>query len=339
VVWHAGEPLVLPPAYYEEAFAVLEDVLGGRCELWHSIQTNATLIDDRWCELFARSRVRIGVSIDGPASLHDRHRRTRNGRGTHADALKGVAALRRHGIPHHAIAVITADALGHEDAIHAFFREQAIHEVGFNIDEAEGPHRRSSLEGFEAGHQRFMERMLDHMQASGDRWHVRELARAFGLIRWGLPTVRWSGQTFPENPQTLPFAMITVAWNGDFSTFSPELLGQTAPEYGDFVLGNVATQGYLESSAGEPFQSMWQAIGAGVGVCRRTCAHFAYCGGGSPANKYYENGTFGSAETLYCRSMIQRPFQIVLTRLEQTFGASGTVGRDVHHGIAPMQGR
>jgi len=99
VVWHAGEPLAAPPDFYEAAFGVLQQALGAHSELTHCIQTNATLIDERWCELFLRHGVKIGVSIDGPAALHDRHRRTRGGRGTHAQVMRGVALLRRHGIP------------------------------------------------------------------------------------------------------------------------------------------------------------------------------------------------------------------------------------------------
>ena len=88
VVWHAGEPLVLPPAYYEEAFAVIAEELPGT-EVTQAVQTNATLISDVWCAFFLKHRVQLGVSVDGPAHLHDRHRRTRQGRGTHAQVLRG----------------------------------------------------------------------------------------------------------------------------------------------------------------------------------------------------------------------------------------------------------
>ena len=94
VVWHSGEPLVLPPSFYEEAFDTIADAIGRDCKVTHSIQTNGTLINDQWCELFARRNVQIGVSVDGPADLHDRHRRTRNGKGPHHKVLAGMALLR-----------------------------------------------------------------------------------------------------------------------------------------------------------------------------------------------------------------------------------------------------
>jgi len=95
------------------------------------------------------------------------------------------------------------------------------------------------------------------------------------------------------------------------------LLGQPSPEYGNFVLGNVTTQGYLDSARTERFGRLWSAVRRGVQTCERDCAYFGYCGGGAPANKLYENGDLASGETLYCRTMIQRPFDAVLARLER----------------------
>lgn len=316
VVWHAGEPLTMPPAFYDEAVAVLREVLGPACEVSHSIQTNATLIDDEWCELFKRHGIRIGVSVDGPAGLHDVHRRTRTGRGTHARALRGMARLRAHDIAFHAIAVVTAASFAQADAFFDFFVEQGVSELGCNYDEAEGLHEHSSLAGHEPAHAAFVARLLDRSVESGGRLRVRELAMALRLISQPLPTYRWQGQAWPENAQTLPFALITVAHNGDFCSFSPELLGQPSAEFGNFILGNVSTDGYFDSARSERFERLWGAIVRGTRECERSCAHYGFCGGGAPANKLYENGDLASGETLYCRTMLKRPFDAVLARLE-----------------------
>lgn len=316
VVWHAGEPLTMPPAFYDEAVAVLREVLGPACEVSHSIQTNATLIDDEWCELFKRHGIRIGVSVDGPAGLHDAHRRTRTGRGTHVRALRGMARLRAHDIAFHAIAVVTAASFAQADAFFDFFVEQGVSELGCNYDEAEGLHEHSSLAGHEPAHAAFVARLLERSVESGSRLRVRELAMALRLISQPLPTYRWQGQVWPENAQTLPFALITVAHNGDFSSFSPELLSQPSAEFGNFILGNVATDGYFDSARSERFERLWGAIVRGTRECERSCSHYGFCGGGAPANKLYENGDLASGETLYCRTMLKRPFDAVLARLE-----------------------
>jgi uncharacterized protein len=317
VVWHAGEPLVLPPDYYEDAFAAMSGVLGGRCELIHSFQTNATLISDEWCAFFKRHDVRLGVSVDGPAFIHDRHRRRRNGTGTHSIVVRSLERLREHGIPFHAIAVVTADALHHADAIYEFFRELGIREVGFNFDEVEGVNTSSSLAGQDARHRAFLERVFEHMNASGGTYVVRELMGAFQTIAAECPSYKWRGTSFPANGPTMPFALVNVAWDGSFSTFSPELLGQRSIEFGNFILGNVAETGYLAAARGHVFEFLWAAVRSGVDACRERCAYFKYCGGGAPVNKLYETGSMASAETLYCRAMIQRPFDVMLERFER----------------------
>ena len=126
----------------------------------------------------------------------------------------------------------------------------------------------------------------------------------------------WRGIGFPDNAQVWPFAIVNVAWNGDFGCFSPELLGFAAPGHGGFTLGNVSSIGYLESAAREPFIGLWGAIRRGIEVCRRSCVYFDHCGGGAPVNKLCENGDMASGETLYCRSMVQRPIELVLAQAQ-----------------------
>lgn len=315
VVWHAGEPLAMPVAFYDEAVAAVREALGSQCQISHSIQTNATLINDTWCALFLRHDIRVGVSVDGPQELHDAHRRTRTGRGTHARVLRGMAHLRAAGIPFHTIAVVTPATFAQADAFFDFFVAQGVSEVGCNFDEAEGLHERSSLSGHEAAHAAFVARLLER-STSDRRLRVRELAMALQLISQPLPHYTWQGRSWPDNAQTLPFALITVAHNGDFSSFSPELLGQHSVEFENFILGNVATSGYVASVRTERFERLWDAIVRGTLECERSCTHFGFCGGGAPANKLYEHRDLASGETLYCRTMFKRPFDAVLRRLE-----------------------
>ena len=69
IVWHAGEPMVLPIEFYRRAFRTIEELRPQDVEVRHSFQTNGTLVTDRWCEFFTEERVKVGVSIDGPQAL------------------------------------------------------------------------------------------------------------------------------------------------------------------------------------------------------------------------------------------------------------------------------
>jgi uncharacterized protein len=316
VVWHAGEPLTVPVAFYEQAFEAVHRIAGPTCQVTHAVQTNAMLIDDAWCALFKRHAVQVGVSIDGPDFLHDRHRLTRQGRGSHARTLRGITRLQTHGIPCHAIAVVTAATLAHADAFADFFESLGVTELGCNFDEAEGAHAASSVQGHEAAHRGFLARLFERAAGSQGRLTLREQAQTWRRLDPSLPRMRWQGIEAPDNAQVLPFAIVNVGWQGDFGSFSPELLGLPSADFGGFTLGNVLQGGYLASARGERFERLWSAIRSGTDACRQTCRYFDYCGGGAPVNKLFENGNLASAETLYCRSMVQRPIDVVLTQAQ-----------------------
>ncbi len=67
--------------------------MAARVKIYYSIQTNTMLLDDAWCELIKRYPLRTGVSIDGPAFIHDAFRKTHRGGGTHARTLRGIEKL------------------------------------------------------------------------------------------------------------------------------------------------------------------------------------------------------------------------------------------------------
>jgi sulfatase maturation enzyme AslB (radical SAM superfamily) len=58
-------------------------------------------------------------------------------------------------------------------------------------------------------------------------------------------------------------------------------------------------------------------IQTGIKRCAGSCPYYGYCGAGAPANKYYENGSFASTQTLYCRYAVQMPLDIILNDMER----------------------
>src|SRR5262249_33457820 len=159
--------------------------------------------------------------------------------------------------------------------------------VGFNVEEVEGVNAYSSLfRDGERRYSRFMRR-LHELQMARRKIHIREFEHArFAILQ--APTGTGQYQAHP-NHQVTPFGIVSVDCDGNFSTFSPELLGQRAPEYGDFAFGNVRTDSLASAAALERFRRIESDIRAGVERCRQTCQYFGLCGGGAPANKFYEH--------------------------------------------------
>src|SRR5262245_11934191 len=312
LLWHAGEPLVVPVDWYEEAAELLR-----RHTDWQvvqSFQTNATLIDAAWCRYFRQREIDVGVSVDGPAFLHDRHRRTRQGGGTLERVLRGIHTLHEHEIPFKVITVLTAESLDYPDELFDFYREHGIRFVGFNPEEVEGPNTASSLqeEGTAARFRRFLARFLELAHSADPPMQVREFEQSASALLYA----RRSGP--PRRTQeNRPFGIVNIDCEGNFSTYSPELLGLDSPRYGSFALGNVATDSLEDVLKLPRFVRMETDIAEGVRMCRESCRYFPFCGGGPPGNKHFENGTFASTETLFCRLHMKACLDVTADWLEQ----------------------
>jgi uncharacterized protein len=92
---HGGEPLLLGPAGVAEAARILRGAVPSGVEVALGVQTNGTLLDEEMLAVFAAHRIRVGVSIDGTAQAHDRHRVSADGRPTHARVDAALLLLGR----------------------------------------------------------------------------------------------------------------------------------------------------------------------------------------------------------------------------------------------------
>jgi uncharacterized protein len=312
LLWHAGEPMVLPPTFYEQAALLIERCNTSGFEVTQSFQTNATLVSDAWCDLIRRRNIQVGVSVDGPDFLNDRNRLTRQGGGTLDRILRGMQKLRDHDIFFDVISVLTSTSLDYPDELFDFYIEHGITNVAFNVEEIEGPHVKSSLAGseMEARFRRFYSRFMDLALASDPPLRVRE----FDISR---NSIAHREQPTMRTQECRPFGILNVDCMGNFSTYSPELLGLSSPRLGNFALGNVATD-TLESVLAMPrFVTLDDEIRRGVDRCEETCRYFPFCGGGPPGNKYFENGDFSTTETLSCRLHKKATFDVALDKLER----------------------
>ncbi len=317
IVWHAGEPLTIGPNYFEEILKLIHAKAGGVC-IHHSIQTNGMLINQQWCDIIKAYDIRIGISVDGPRELNDLHRVSRTGKSTFDKTMDGVALLRANNIPFHAIAVITKNSLDYADAIFDFFKTNGFHQLGLNIEEQEGVNQSSSLTdpNIDDKIRNFYQRLFERHMSSDRTMSIREFDKSFGALLRDLQVTDISKHEIYSH-QTSEYGILSVDYLGNFSTFSPELLGQQHNLYGDFNLGNVHQDTLKDALTTKKFKKIKHDIVNGIKRCKSECEYFHVCGGGAPANKLYENGSFDSTTTMYCKYTTQIPIDIVLKFLEK----------------------
>jgi uncharacterized protein len=106
VILHGGEPLLwgVENFYrFADGCTVITSRTG--CDIPIAVTTNGILIDDQWLDCFESRNISVAISLDGPAHIHDVHRRTFQGTGTHAAAERAARMLVSRDIGVSALAV------------------------------------------------------------------------------------------------------------------------------------------------------------------------------------------------------------------------------------------
>lgn len=305
VGWHAGEPLATGRAYFERLLPPFE-ALRKSGVITHSVQTNATLINDRWCDLFAEYGIAVGVSIDGPGLMNSA-RRDWQRRDTFDRAMRGITLLKARKIPVTVLTVVTAATVDRPRELLGFLGELAA-AVGFLFEERDNANRdrdRPTVTFEQAV--AFWREVIAYLRANPGL-RVREIADIARFLKYQEPALRLD---------PIP----TVAFNGDVVVAGPELAGAPAPEHGNFVVGNVLTTPLPAIMEQVRHVDYVRRFATGLANCKSRCSFWDYCGGGCTASKrWFEHGELEATETTFCRNRIQAPVTAMLSVIEEEEG-------------------
>jgi uncharacterized protein len=93
LIMHGGEPLLAGRELISELVHATRAAVGRDVLVDAKVQTNGVGLDDSYLQLFRELGIQVGVSLDGAAESHDRHRRFASGRGSYAAVTVGLARL------------------------------------------------------------------------------------------------------------------------------------------------------------------------------------------------------------------------------------------------------
>ncbi len=112
--WQGGEPTLMGLDFFRKAVE-LQQKYKKNHRITNAFQTNGLLIDDEWCEFFKKHNFLIGVSIDGPAHLHDHFRVSRSGKPSHEKVITAIDKLKKHGVEFNTLTVINSETAKHPE--------------------------------------------------------------------------------------------------------------------------------------------------------------------------------------------------------------------------------
>ncbi len=270
--WQGGEPTLMGLDFFREAVALQRRHGRSGARVANGLQTNATLLDDAWGAFFAEHHFLIGCSLDGPAELHDRYRTHTGGAGSHAEVMRGLAALQRQGAEFNILVLVSQANVRDARRVYryltdqGFYHQQYIPCVEFAADGRLQPYAIGAdewgaflCELFDAWHPADVRRV-------SIRHHDALLAKLVDGVDVMCTTARDCRQYF------------VVEHNGN--VYPCDFF--VAP---DHLLGNIATHSWEALRSAPAYQAFGRRKTAWDPACDH-CPHLTWCHGDCPKHRH-----------------------------------------------------
>jgi uncharacterized protein len=110
LAFHGGEPCLIGVNKFDIWCTRARQSLRDTATVRFAIQTNGTLLDDAWAEVFRKHQVHVGLSMDGPKQFHDVFRIDHKRRGSYDQVQRGLKILQERDIDYGILCVIPLGA-------------------------------------------------------------------------------------------------------------------------------------------------------------------------------------------------------------------------------------
>ncbi|MDE7377727.1 MAG: radical SAM protein [Paraprevotella sp.] len=130
LIWHGGEPLLWGTENYRRVFEWIEQERKG-LHIKQNIQTNLSLITEKYVQLFKQYNVHVGFSLDGPKYINDSQRKFANGTSTFDTIMQKLALCRQHDLSIGCILVGSKKFIGRMSEVYDFL---STNELNFKFN-------------------------------------------------------------------------------------------------------------------------------------------------------------------------------------------------------------
>ncbi len=129
--WQGGEPTLLGVDFYKQVVDIQrQHRLEGQI-IENSIQTNGIRITEQWCRFLKENDFLVGISLDGPAEIHDRYRKFQGGLGSFDRVMKSIRLMKKHGVTFNILTLLTDANIKRPEFLYRFFRENRFNFLQF----------------------------------------------------------------------------------------------------------------------------------------------------------------------------------------------------------------
>jgi len=124
IAWQGGEPTLMGLDFFRRSISLAEQYKQPAQKISYSIQTNGTRLNDEWCAFFKEHGFLVGLSVDGPAPLHNAYRVDKGGEGSFDQVMRGWQHLQKHNVDCNILCTVHAANGDHPLEVYRFFRDE-----------------------------------------------------------------------------------------------------------------------------------------------------------------------------------------------------------------------
>ncbi len=121
--FQGGEPLLAGSDYFEYFIDKFNAANTNNIRVSYMLQTNGTIINDKFIKIFKENNFLIGLSIDGPMKLHDKNRILVNDEKTHTKVLETLQIFKDNNIAFNVLCVVTKDHAKNAEKVYNYFKK------------------------------------------------------------------------------------------------------------------------------------------------------------------------------------------------------------------------
>ena len=124
VSWQGGEPTLMGLNFFRRSIELEEKYRRPGQRIQNTMQTNGVRLDDEWCEFFRENNFLIGLSLDGPRSMHDAYRVDKARPGNFDHVLAAAQRLEKHRVEFNILCTVHAANVEHPLSVYRFLRDE-----------------------------------------------------------------------------------------------------------------------------------------------------------------------------------------------------------------------
>lgn len=122
--FQGGEPAVAGLEWFQDFTELVKEKKRPGQHVSYTIQTNGTLLDDKWLDFLKENDFLAGLSIDGMEALHNENRRDTYGNGTFSKVFSVAKEMQRRGIALNILTVLTGRSAKRAGEIYNFYKQE-----------------------------------------------------------------------------------------------------------------------------------------------------------------------------------------------------------------------